>query len=98
VTDGNDLMNAAIRSAARPAPPDLNDHHAVNAVIRRAAGVSTPAPGLPAPPPPDAEPAAFNRWADQASDAGMDRAELARWGTVWVTARRQHLADRRGQR
>jgi hypothetical protein len=91
--DSSDLMNAAIRSAARPDPPDLNDHQAVNAAIRQAAGVRT-RPALDPPPGPDAAPADFNRWADAAAEAGMDPAALAGWTHHWALAHRQHLADR----
>jgi hypothetical protein len=47
------------------------------------------------PPSPEAAPAAFNEWADQAADAGMDKHELATWGGWWIQAHRQILADRR---
>jgi hypothetical protein len=96
---GDDVMNQAIRSRARPTPPDLSDPVAVNAAIRQAAGRPPPeAPTLDAPPPPEAAPADVNRWAERAIEAGMDGGEVARWVGSWHLAHRQHLADRRGQR
>jgi hypothetical protein len=94
---GDDLMNAAIRSKARPPAPDLNDPASVNASIRELAGVPT-RPALDPPPVPDAAPADFNRWADAAAEAGMDPAALAGWTHHWALAHRQHLADRRADR
>jgi hypothetical protein len=93
-----DAMNAAIRAGARPAPPDLNDHQAVNQAIRQAAGIPPPTPRIGLPPGPDANPRDFNAWADAATDAGMPPDEVARWGGWWVEAHRQVLADRRALR
>jgi hypothetical protein len=93
----DDHMNALIR-AGRSDPVDFADPAAINRSIRDAAGIPPPTPPLGLPPGPDAAPRDFNRWADEASDAGMDRHEVARWGMWWVEAHRQHLADRRALR
>lgn len=90
-------MNALIR-AGRSTPVDFTDPQAINNSIRDAAGIPRPTPPIGLPPGPDAAPGDFNRWADQAADAGMDKAELARWGGWWVAAHRQVLADRRALR
>jgi hypothetical protein len=93
----DDHMNALIR-AGRSDPVDFTDPQAINNSIRDAAGIPRPAPRIGLPPGPDAAPRDFNAWADAAAEAGMDKAEVARWGTWWVTAHQQLLADRRGQR
>jgi hypothetical protein len=93
----SDHMNQLIRAGARPDPPDLNDHQAVNASIRQAAGVRT-RPVLGPPPGPEVAPADFHAWADQAAEAGMDPTTLAAWTGRWVQDHRQHLADRRAER
>lgn len=56
----NGHMNQLIR-AGRGEPVDLTDPAAINRAIREAAGVPTPAPPLGPPPPPDTDPADFNR-------------------------------------
>jgi hypothetical protein len=94
---GDDAMNEAIRSKARPPAPDLNDPAAVNRSIRELAGVPT-RPAVGPPPGPDVEPADFNRWADAAQESGMDPAALAGWTHHWALAHKQHLAARRAQR
>ena len=94
MSDHDQILNAFIR-AGRSTPVDFSDPQAINNSIRDAAGIPRPTPPLGMPPGPDAAPRDFNAWADQATDAGMDKAEVARWGMWWVEAHRQVLADRR---
>jgi hypothetical protein len=95
-SSSDDLMTQLIRSKARSVPPDLNDHQAVNAAIREAAGVRTPGlpPPLPPPPLPGDDRADYNRWADAAAAAGVPARELAAYTGRWVAQHRQVLADR----